>query len=342
MPTLNLNEFLQDKDSMAVIGDIDTNYTFPSEYERGLITNAFIQDAAITNAKIGTAAIGTANIGTLTFNEISGGTATLGGTSNGNGLLQIYDSVGTKISQSDNEGIRVFGTTAFRCAYISGGTIINDIAYFGANSSGTVFLQTGVGIPFRFGMNGQTIFQMGAFSTGTLEVNGNLSVSGNIIGTTTYSNSSGYANSSGTADSLSPDGVTAFYVDPDIYLAAGTSVKTAIVPTKYGYKALYTNESPEVWFMDFCENKEKVDPLFIEVTVPPYHFIKCEGGEYQVWGKRKGLENKRFEDKSEVEFRENNSFWNTPKDNAIKLTKKPNKSKMEVPLQAVVSQSNDK
>ena len=58
-------------------------------------------------------------------------------------------------------------------------------------------------------------------------------------------------------------------------------------------------ESPEVWFMDFVKRKNKLDPMFEEVTVPPYHYIKCSGGGYQVWGKRKGHENKRFETKSE-------------------------------------------
>ena len=55
------------------------------------------------------------------------------------------------------------------------------------------------------------------------------------------------------------------------------STKTAIAPSSKGYRALYTNESPEVWFMDFCDSKDTIDPLFLEVTEPPYHFIKCEG-----------------------------------------------------------------
>ena len=90
------------------------------------------------------------------------------------------------------------------------------------------------------------------------------------------------------------------------------SAKTAIVPTSDGYKALYTNESPEVWFMDFCESKEKIDLTFLEVTSPPYHFIKCEGGEYQVWGKRKGMEHLRFESKTQEQFDKNNAFWSIP------------------------------
>lgn len=104
------------------------------------------------------------------------------------------------------------------------------------------------------------------------------------------------------------------------YDAAGTtyrtltmdSNKTAIVETSKGFNALYCMESPEVWFMDFCESKDKIDPLFLEVTTPPYHFIKCEDGEYQVWGKRKGHEKLRFEKKTKSEADENNRFWAMP------------------------------
>lgn len=102
-----------------------------------------------------------------------------------------------------------------------------------------------------------------------------------------------------------------FAVNCGTFFVNGTA-KTAIVPTSQGYKALYCAESPEVWFFDFCDTKEKVDPLFAEVTEPPYHYIKCEGGEYQVWGKRKGFNHLRFEDKTEEQFRKNNDFWSTP------------------------------
>jgi hypothetical protein len=89
-----------------------------------------------------------------------------------------------------------------------------------------------------------------------------------------------------------------------------TNVKSAIVPTSKGFRALYCAESPEVWFFDFCTGTrtEDIDPLFLEVTVPPYHFIMCEGGEYQVWGKRKGHEEKRFEAKTGKEFVANERF----------------------------------
>lgn len=92
-----------------------------------------------------------------------------------------------------------------------------------------------------------------------------------------------------------------------------TANKTAIVPTSKGFNALYCTESPEVWFMDFCESKDTVDPLFLEVASKPYHFIKCEDGEYQVWGKRKHHDHLRFEQKTEEEFIANEKFLNMNK-----------------------------
>jgi hypothetical protein len=89
--------------------------------------------------------------------------------------------------------------------------------------------------------------------------------------------------------------------------------KMAIIPTSKGYNALYCTESPEIWFMDFY--KDKVDPLFIEVTESPYHEIECKDGFTQIWGKRKGLKNKRFGEKTQEEFIRNNQFWSQSKVN---------------------------
>ncbi len=112
-----------------------------------------------------------------------------------------------------------------------------------------------------------------------------------------------------------------------------TSDKTAIMPTTKGYKALYTIESPEIWFTDFCPgyrflNKTsgwkfwkwfidyeiKPDPLFMEVTQAPYVIVPTGmRNVIQVWGKRKGKADQRFTKKSEAEFKKNEAFWNTPR-----------------------------
>lgn len=85
--------------------------------------------------------------------------------------------------------------------------------------------------------------------------------------------------------------------------------KTAIMATLRGYRELYCIESPEVWFMDFCESKDKIDSLFLEVTEGEKKFIKVENGGYQVWRRRKGFGKLRFEEKTEKEYHKNNLFW---------------------------------
>jgi len=109
-------------------------------------------------------------------------------------------------------------------------------------------------------------------------------------------------------------------IEGDTYIGTGSmsfengnvltmsSSKSAIVPTHDGYRALYCAESPEVWFFDFVESKDRMDTLFEEVTVGEKHFIKTEGGQYLVFAKRKGHEHKRFEYKTEAEFIKNEEF----------------------------------
>lgn len=84
--------------------------------------------------------------------------------------------------------------------------------------------------------------------------------------------------------------------------------KSAIVPTSKGFNALYCAESPEVWFFDFAESKDKIDLMFEEVTTGDKHFIKTEGGQYLVFARRDGHEHKRFESKTEEEFIKNERF----------------------------------
>jgi hypothetical protein len=104
--------------------------------------------------------------------------------------------------------------------------------------------------------------------------------------------------------------------------------KAAIVNTTKGYKALYCSESPQVWFFDFCYGKRttrkwylpwlkdwfiKPDPLFLEVTEGNTIIIPTGMRDIvQIWRLRKGMADKRFENKTEEEFERNNKFWNTP------------------------------
>jgi hypothetical protein len=87
-----------------------------------------------------------------------------------------------------------------------------------------------------------------------------------------------------------------------------TSSKTAIVPTSEGFNALYSAESPEVWFFDFCDGSERIDPLFLEVTEGEMKFIPCTDGTFQVWRRRKYHAHKRFTPKTAEEFDKNEKF----------------------------------
>lgn len=73
--------------------------------------------------------------------------------------------------------------------------------------------------------------------------------------------------------------------------------KSAALDTKFGKKLVYSAESPEVWLFDFCKStkNEDIDSMFLEVTEGPKRFIKLVDGGYQVWRRRKGYADKRFE-----------------------------------------------
>lgn len=332
---IELNPFLQPIDTPVTSKFMTDAYKFGYTNERGAVTGMFIQDAsintakiqdaAINNAKIGTAAIGTANIGTLTFNEIAGGTAVLGGTANGNGLLQIKDASGSVIIQGDNLGHHYYGTTGAELikidesgltGYGTAGEMTLDINRFGLNTYGVG------GINFHSGTSATSSGYLIAGTAGDFLMVASNNHAINIFAEDTDVNITANqdidiigAKSDITALSgnvtLTASGSVNVLCSSD-FTINGTA-KTAIVPTSKGYKALYTNESPDVWFMDFCENKDKIDPTFLEVTSPPYHFIKCEDGEYQVWGKRKGFEHLRFESKTKEEFDRNTIFWSEQK-----------------------------
>lgn len=86
------------------------------------------------------------------------------------------------------------------------------------------------------------------------------------------------------------------------------SNKTAVLPTSAGYRELYCAEAPEVWFFDFVDSKENIDPLFLEVTEGDMKFIRVEGGGYQVWRRRKGQGDLRFKEVSKEAFEYNERF----------------------------------
>lgn len=269
--------------------------------------------------------IANAYIGNLNANKITTGTLTVGdgisqalilinqSSSGGGGATSAYLrwSGGSKIwSDSSNfMGINAIGGQLYIYA------ANEEIAIFQSGSNKTIFkkelscqntvyLSSGTSTSIWGNNNTDVIIDM----TGTFYVkdSGSECFRANSFGATTQ----GYF--------FEPNSHIIVHGTPNITStlpATSGTLKNAIVPTSQGFSALACMESPEVWFMDFCTGTSTIDIdlLFLEVTVPPYHFIMCDGGEYQVWGKRKGHEDKRFEAKTGKEFVANERFLNMSK-----------------------------
>jgi hypothetical protein len=85
--------------------------------------------------------------------------------------------------------------------------------------------------------------------------------------------------------------------------------KSAIVPYKEKYLALYCTEAPEVWFFDFAPDINSVDQKFWDVTEGYHKTLTTDQGEIMVFRRRKGFGNVRFEEKTKVDFDRNNNLW---------------------------------
>ncbi len=248
--------------------------------------------------------------------------------------LHAYNSGGTQLIQVDGTGLHAYNTagteiigvdgTGFK-AYTSGGVkqIQVDVSgLHGYNSSGNEISKIdNTGVHIYDGSNNElvTLDVSGYAAYGDTSTRYRKTGSSSNYGITGIESGGDYIVSAVNSNKLklgALGGNVEISATGDVRVTSpfyvGGSLKTAIMQTSQGYNTLYTNESPDVWFMDFCESKDKIDPMFLEVTSPPYHFIKCEDGEYQVWGKRKGFENIRFESKTKEQFDKNNDFWSTP------------------------------
>ncbi|MBP8994106.1 MAG: hypothetical protein KBG30_09895 [Bacteroidales bacterium] len=285
----------------------------------------------------------------LDASSIKSGTITIGGSSQPSNLTIIESTAGyagstTSLLNWKSTGGTLRGKIWTDSSGYMGYNAIGGRHYFYTNNNEYAIFQDGKQAIFKKGISCRDSFNVGvpddtvvnARITGLLYLNPTSNNSAQINGgTTTWSGTTYYNSLSYNAkeahcffinDShavkITPSGVTTsgyFYNAGQNYMwfkdykLTLTSDKTAIIPTSRGFNALYSVEAPEVWFVDFCKRKKELDPLFKEVTVPPYHFIKCEGGEYQVWGKRKGHEYKRFETKTQAEFEANEKFLNMNK-----------------------------
>ena len=99
---------------------------------------AITMDGAINANLITTGALnaGLITTGTMLANRILGGTLKLGGDGNGNGVLEVYDAEGAKISTLDNAGLRVLQGIIFG----------PELYTFKTGSTGTTTDLPGIGI----------------------------------------------------------------------------------------------------------------------------------------------------------------------------------------------------
>ena len=337
--SLSVNSFYQPYNAPVTSGTAVSGYDFQSNTERNAITDGQVRTMSADKITAGTIDSAVIYGGSITGNQLSGGTLVLGGTLNGSGLTQIKNSAGTTIIQGNNEGHSYYTTAGVRqvqinetglIAYTADGTTrqfqLSSGGFYGYGTTSAII---------RLRENSASTVNYGAIGYGTGSGLGMYITTPSVM----YQGASGnfWNVAAGTISALwceNASGSAAVYSEGNVVIAAPNSgkdvsiiagddvvitcgdefringtPKTAIVPTKSGHKALYAMEAPNVWFMDFVDKKDVLDPLFIEVTTPPYKYIKCDDGTYQVWAKRKGFEDTRFEDKTPEQFTANNSLY---------------------------------
>lgn len=316
------------------------NATFLSAPFRVDMTGALTASSVtLTNASVGAGSSWTGNtiastyIGNLDAGKITSGTITIGGASQPANLTIIESSAGgagatTSLLNWKSSGGTLRGKIWADTSGYMGYNAIGGDHYFYTNNNENVIIYDGLQTRFNYGVSSYGSLNVHASDSrleGTVylySANNNQYIWGNdgsdtVVGAGTYFYVKIGSYPGSEAVKVSSVGMTlqGYLYQPNsqhIYLGAYdfnlNSNKTAIVPTSRGFNALYSMESPEVWFMDFCDADAIVDPMFMEVTVPPYRFIKCEDGGFQIWGKRKDHEKYRFESKSDEEFRANERF----------------------------------
>jgi hypothetical protein len=266
------------------------------------ITNAKFADLAITNAKITSIDAGDFTAGTLNAARIGAGIITADKL-NISTLSAISADVGT-ITGGSITGVTITGGTV-RTA--SSGERIE----MTASPNAMRFYNSGGTEKYRFDPDGLKIYDIGThwykFSTGTFWASffkaSSTQTTFQVGGSIDFDFISGQ--SGGDMQLVAADDQINIWPSGNVRING--SVKTAIVPTKQGYRALYCLEAPEVWFFDFI--KDKFDPIFSEVTEGEINALTTDQGELLVFRKRKGFLNTRFEKKTAVQFDKNNKFW---------------------------------
>lgn len=106
---IDLDEYLFPKNSPITQPVPDTSVEFDLKTDSSSVLGYHMKNLSVTTAKIADLAVTSAKINNFSFNKGTGGTLTLGGTSNGNGLMQVLNSSGGTVVNINNQGISVTG-----------------------------------------------------------------------------------------------------------------------------------------------------------------------------------------------------------------------------------------
>lgn len=270
-----------------------------------IITTAKIEDGAITSGKIANATIENAKINDLNASKINTGYLSAD-------RIAANSIVASKLSVSTLSSI-VANVGSINAGTISGVTMVGPTIRTASSGSRVEITSSPERLTVYDGSNKRV-----EIGEGSIIFYGNNSIrmydGGNIFLQVSATSSSfnvvsteGWDNfrlaSDGDTYIIANDAVN--FIAPIVYVSGNS--KTAIVPVRDKYKALYCAESPEVWFMDFY--KDKIDPLFIETTEGKQISFDCINGKKLLFSKRKGFKDTRFEKKSRFDFERNNKFY---------------------------------
>lgn len=274
---------------------------------------------------------GSINAGQINAGTINGIAINAGGSGNQNGVIRVYDSSGNQISELDELGMQIRGFHGLIMVDNINGSLEGYIGYDG-------------GSQINIAASSGKLLQI--LSDSDLVLNSRDSSKSIYIGPgTTWVKhlNFGYGQSEGSMENvdiikgyndlrlqLGTDDNFKFLDDGGnvhcvIYGRSGkitsdsTTIrlngveKSAIVPIKDGYTTLYCAEAPEVWFFDFFKQEDGEDPLFTEVTEGKRMYVTMIDDEgdtiIQVWRRRKGHAQRRFEIKTAEEFQKNEALY---------------------------------
>jgi hypothetical protein len=278
----------------------------------GQITTGSIYAAQIAANTITANKLSIASLDAITANL---GSVKVGGSSNTNGLLNVYDSSGNNISTLNNSGIIVRNTRGLFWEEASAGNYqsieCNASSQFVIHlpSSNAFYIRSNDGSTNYF-----TVSSSGAYSQNPLLVNNTLEFGGSF-GSTVQLFTSGGGNilniqsndnvnisAGGSGHNVKLAGSGSGYIDMQsdvgmnshningaatVYCSAlnagaisGTSLsisgsKSAVIKTSEGWRKVYSAEAPEVWLFDFVTEKGKFDPLFAEMTVGKSYYMEA-------------------------------------------------------------------